>query len=92
MSRELSPAAGSRLPEHVVTTGGNARPAGAVIGAYALVAFLEATRFVAELVPGMSPIQAASLREIIVALGLIVILSLRPDGLLPERSQKAPAR
>lgn len=75
-----------------VTAGGNARPAGAIVGAYALVAFLEATRFLAELVPGVSPVQAASLREIIVGLGLVVILSLRPAGLLPERSQKAPAR
>lgn len=75
-----------------VTAGGNARPAGAVIGAYALVAFLEATRFAAELVPGLAPVQAASLREMIVGLGLLVVLSLRPQGLLPERPQKAPAR
>ena len=74
------------------TAGGNARPAGAILGAFGLVAFLEATRFVAELAPGISPVQAASLREIIVGLGLVVILSLRPNGLLPERPQKAPAR
>ncbi|CAH1661365.1 MULTISPECIES: branched-chain amino acid ABC transporter permease [unclassified Chelatococcus] len=75
-----------------VTAGGNARPAGAVIGAYLLVAFLEATRFIAELAPGVSAVQAASLREIVVGLGLVLILSFRPDGLLPERSQKAPAQ
>ncbi|MBS7696439.1 branched-chain amino acid ABC transporter permease [Chelatococcus sp. YT9] len=75
-----------------VTAGGNARPAGAVIGAYLLVAFLEATRFIAELAPGVSAVQAASLREIVVGLGLVLILSFRPDGLLPERSQKAPVQ
>ncbi|TNC13012.1 branched-chain amino acid ABC transporter permease [Methylobacterium terricola] len=75
-----------------VTAGGNTRPAGAVIGAYALVAFLEATRFLADLVPGLAPVQAASLREIIVGLGLLLVLSVRPNGILPERSQKAPAR
>lgn len=75
-----------------VTAGGNARPAGAVLGAYILIAFLEATRFIAELAPGVSAVQAASLREILVGLGLVLVLSLRPDGLLPERSQKAPAR
>jgi branched-chain amino acid transport system permease protein len=73
------------------TAGGNARPAGAVVGAYALVAFLEATRFAAEAVPGVSALQAASLREIVVGLGLVLVLSLRPEGLLPEQPQKAPA-
>ena len=74
-----------------VTAGGNARPGGAVLGAYLLVAFLEATRFLAELAPGISALQRAALREILVGLGLVLVLSLRPDGLLPERSQKAPA-
>lgn len=73
-----------------VTAGGNARPAGAVLGAYLLVAFLEATRFLAEIVPGVTAVQAASLREIAVGIGLVILLTLRPDGLLPERSQKAP--
>ncbi|MCI0755081.1 branched-chain amino acid ABC transporter permease [Teichococcus vastitatis] len=75
-----------------VTAGGNARPAGAVVGAYLLVGFLEATRFAAEWLPELSALQRASLREMLVGLGLVVVLSLRPDGLLPERSQKAPSR
>ena len=75
-----------------VTAGGNARPAGAVLGAYLLVAFLEATRFLAELVPAISALQRASLREMLVGIGLVLVLSLRPDGVLPERSQKAPIR
>lgn len=74
-----------------VTAGGNARPAGAVLGAYLLVAFLEATRFLAEIAPGVTALQAAALREIAVGIGLVIVLTLRPDGLLPERSQKAPA-
>ncbi|UFN49779.1 branched-chain amino acid ABC transporter permease [Roseomonas sp. OT10] len=72
------------------TAGGHARPAGAVLGAYLLVAFLEATRFLAELAPALSAVQRASLREMLVGIGLVLVLSLRPDGLLPERSQKAP--
>jgi branched-chain amino acid transport system permease protein len=74
-----------------VTAGGRARPAGALIGAYVLVAFLEATRFLAELAPGISAVQAAALREILVGLGLVVVLGLRPDGFLPERPQRAPS-
>jgi branched-chain amino acid transport system permease protein len=73
-----------------VTAGGNARPAGAVLGAYLLIAFLEATRFLAEIVPGVTALQAAALREIAVGIGLVIVLTLRPDGILPERSQRAP--
>ena len=62
-----------------------------MLGAYLLVFFLEATRFLAEIAPGVTALQAAALREIAVGLGLVIILTLRPDGILPERSQKAPA-
>jgi len=71
------------------TAGGKARPAGAVLGAYLLVFLLEMTRFIAALIPGISAVQAASLREIIVGLSLVVVLSFRPDGLLPEQTQRA---
>jgi branched-chain amino acid transport system permease protein len=73
-----------------VTAGGVGRPAGAVLGSYLLIAFLEATRFMAEAVPGVSPLQAAALREMLVGLALILLLRLKPDGLLPERNQTAP--
>jgi branched-chain amino acid transport system permease protein len=74
-----------------VTAGGNGRPTGAVVGAYLLVAFLEATRFLAAALPGVTPLQAAALREIAVGAALIVVLRLRPQGLFPESNQKAPA-
>lgn len=73
-----------------VTLGGNGRPAGAVLGAYALIAFLEATRFGAELIPGISALQGAALREMSVGLALIVLMHLRPRGILPEANQHAP--
>jgi branched-chain amino acid transport system permease protein len=73
-----------------VTAGGVGRPAGAFIGAYLLIGFLELTRFMAEVVPGVSPVQAAATREIMVGLALILLLRLKPDGLLPEQTQKAP--
>jgi branched-chain amino acid transport system permease protein len=72
-----------------VTLGGNGRPSGAVLGAYLLVPFLELTRFAAEHVGGISALQGAALREIIVAVVLLVLMRLRPRGLLPERNQKA---
>jgi len=75
-----------------VTLGGNGRPAGAVLGAYVLVVFLELTRFTTEHVGGISPLQGAALREITIAVVLLVLMRLRPQGLLPERNQKAFAR
>lgn len=74
-----------------VTAGGVGRPLGAVVGAYLLVVFLEATRFFAEFVPGVAPVQAAALREILVGLALVLLLRFRPEGLLPEQNQRAPA-
>lgn len=73
-----------------VTLGGNGRPSGAVLGAYLLVPFLELTRFIAEHVGGISALQGAALREMIVAAVLLVLMRLRPRGLLPERNQQAP--
>ncbi|MGQ3030851.1 MAG: branched-chain amino acid ABC transporter permease [Ferrovibrionaceae bacterium] len=73
-----------------VTAGGVGRPLGALIGGYAVVAFLEATRFMAALMPGLSPLQHAALREIMVGLALILVLHLRPQGLLPDRIPPAP--
>lgn len=74
-----------------VTAGGVGRPLGALVGAYLLIGFLELTRFMAEVVPGISPVQAAATREIMVGLALILLLRLKPNGLLPEKNQKSPA-
>lgn len=73
-----------------LTAGGVGRPAGAVLGGYAVVLFIELTRFAAEWVPGLQPVQVAAIREILIGLALILLLHLRPQGLLPETLPKAP--
>jgi branched-chain amino acid transport system permease protein len=73
-----------------VTAGGVGRTGGAVLGAYLVVIFLEATRFMTQWLPGLQPVQLASLREILVGLALILVLHVRPQGLLPERIPEAP--
>ncbi|MCQ4160086.1 branched-chain amino acid ABC transporter permease [Roseomonas sp. GC11] len=73
-----------------VTAGGLGRPLGALLGAYAVVIFLEGTRFLAALVPGIEPVQVAALREALVGLSLLLVLHFRPRGLLPERIPPAP--
>lgn len=73
-----------------VTAGGVGRPSGAVFGAYLVVIFLEATRFMTEWLPGLQPVQLAAMREMMIGLALILVLHLRPQGILPERIPKAP--
>jgi branched-chain amino acid transport system permease protein len=57
---------------------------GAVVGAVAVVTFLESTRFIVPLVPGLSHVQGAALREFLISVSLIVILRFRPQGIFPE--------
>ena len=73
-----------------VTAGGVGRPTGAVVGAYVVVIFLEGTRFVTAWVPALQPVQLAALQQILVGVALILVLHLRPQGLVPERIPKAP--
>ena len=75
-----------------VTAGGVGRPLGALVGAYLLIGFLELTRFMAEVVPGVSPVQAAATREIMVGMALILLLRFKPEGLFPEKNQRAPTK
>jgi branched-chain amino acid transport system permease protein len=65
--------------------GGLGNNLGAVVGAVLVVFFLESTRFIVPLVPGLSHVQAASLREILIAVALLLILRVRARGLIPER-------
>lgn len=72
-----------------LTAGGLGRPAGAVLGGYAVVVFLESTRFAAEILPGLQPVQLAAVRETLIGATLLLALHLRPQGLLPETTPKA---
>jgi branched-chain amino acid transport system permease protein len=51
-----------------------------------VVTFLESTRFVTPLIPGLSAVQGAALREFLISVSLIVILRFRSQGILPETS------
>ena len=66
-------------------TGGLGNNRGAIVGAFVVVFLLEASRFAIPLIPGVSPVQGAALREFGIAVLLIVMLRYRPAGLLPER-------
>ena len=68
-----------------LTAGGTGNNWGAVLGAFLVVFFMEGTRFVTGAVPGLGAVQVAALREALIGVSLLVILRLRPSGLLPER-------
>ena len=71
-------------------TGGLGNNVGAIVGAVLIVFFLEATRFIVPLIPAVSNVQAASLREMLLALALLLILRWRAKGLIPERIANVP--
>jgi branched-chain amino acid transport system permease protein len=68
-----------------LTAGGTGNNWGAVVGAFLVVFFMEATRFATGWLPGLRPVQIAAAREFLIGAGLLAVLRLRPAGLLPER-------
>jgi len=73
-----------------VASGGRGRPAGALVGAYVVMALLESFRFLVDWIPSVSAVQRAALKELLIAAALIVVLRLKPAGILPERVPPAP--
>ncbi len=74
-----------------LVAGGTGRMAGAVLGAVLVVALQEGARFGAAALPGLSPVQVASVRAGSIGVALILMLHLNPNGLLPERAALCPA-
>ncbi len=74
-----------------LTAGGTGNNVGAVVGALIIVLFLEGTRFMTGWIPALKPVQIAAVREFMIGASLIIILRVRPGGLLPERLPRAEA-
>jgi branched-chain amino acid transport system permease protein len=68
--------------------GGLGNNKGAVFGAVVVVFFLESTRFVMPLLPFVSAVQGAALRQMLIAASLLVILRFYTQGLIPEKIQQ----
>ena len=73
-----------------LTAGGVGNNLGAVAGGIVVVFVLESTRFIAGALPGIGAVQAASIREFLIGAGLIAVLRLRPQGLVPETKVGPP--
>lgn len=65
-------------------SGGVDNNRGAVLGGVVVVVFLEGTRFLTPLVPGLGAVQAAALQQFLVTASLLIVLRFRTRGLLPE--------
>jgi branched-chain amino acid transport system permease protein len=74
-----------------LTAGGTGNNWGAVVGAFLVVFFMEATRFATGWLPGLKPVQVAALRELLIGASLLLVLRVRPAGLLPERIPREAA-
>jgi branched-chain amino acid transport system permease protein len=68
--------------------GGLGNNKGALLGAVVVVTFLESSRFVIPLIPFISAVQGAALREILIATSLLIVLRFYKQGLIPEAIQQ----
>ena len=68
-----------------VIIGGVGRTSGVLLGSALLIAVLEGSRFLRDLLPGVEETQMASLRLAFVGLALILFTIYRPQGLLGKR-------
>ena len=65
-------------------SGGIDNNRGAVLGGLVIVIFLEGTRFITPLIPGLGAVQGAALQQFLVTAALLVVMRYRSRGLLPE--------
>lgn len=71
-----------------IIMGGVGRVSGAVIGSVILMAFLEGSRFIRDIVPGISEVDMASVRIGLVGLLLILFIIYRPQGLMGDYTKR----
>lgn len=64
-----------------IILGGAGKVSGAILGTLALVFFLEGSRFLRDILPGVSEVEMASVRLFVVGLCLVLLLRFRPGGI-----------
>ncbi len=68
--------------------GGVGKVSGAAVGTLALVAFLEGSRFLRDVLPGVSAVEMASVRLAVVGLALILLVIRRPGGIMGDYTSR----
>jgi branched-chain amino acid transport system permease protein/neutral amino acid transport system permease protein len=72
-----------------VIAGGRGSNIGLLLGAGTIMALLEATRFLKDAVAMIDGTQLAALRLGLIGVGIILLLILRPQGLLSEPQRRS---
>ncbi|TCT01662.1 branched-chain amino acid ABC transporter permease [Aquabacter spiritensis] len=67
-----------------VIAGGRGSNLGLLLGAGSIMLLLEATRFLKDLVPSIDGTQLSAMRLALIGIGIILLLILRPQGLVAE--------
>ncbi len=67
-----------------IILGGAGRVSGALVGSLALVFFLEGSRFLRDLLPGVTEVQMASVRLFAIGMALILLVMYRPGGIMGD--------
>lgn len=68
--------------------GGAGKVSGAAVGTLALVSFLEGSRFLRDVLPGVAEVEMASLRLAVVGLALILLVLYRPGGIMGDYTSR----
>lgn len=71
-----------------IIMGGVGRITGAVVGTAILMLFLEGSRFIRDVLPGVSEVEMASIRIGVVGLMLILFTLFRPQGLVGDYTRR----
>lgn len=71
-----------------IIMGGVGRVSGAVVGTAILMLFLEGSRFLRDIIPGVSEVDMASVRIGAVGLLLILFIMFRPQGLMGDYTKR----
>ena len=71
-----------------IIMGGVGRVSGAVVGSAILMLFLEGSRFLRDIIPGISEVDMASVRIGAVGLLLILFIMYRPQGLMGDYTKR----
>ncbi|TCK30367.1 amino acid/amide ABC transporter membrane protein 2 (HAAT family) [Ancylobacter aquaticus] len=72
-----------------VIAGGRGSNVGLLVGAGSIMALLEGTRFLKDFISVIDGVQLSALRLGLIGVGIILLLILRPQGLVPEARRKA---
>lgn len=64
--------------------GGRGNNWGALVGTVLVMTLVEGTRFIAQMIPGLTAVQVGALRALVIGVGLVVVMQWRPRGIFPE--------